>query len=199
VESLNASPGLADGRRPFAEVESPLAEVQSHRVLRTFGFIDIGGFTRYANVEGDDRAVQQLSEFRAIVRSVGSATGVRVAKWLGDGAMLVSTEAPALVRAVIEVMRRTRRAELDLPVHAGVAQGQVILFEGDDHIGATVNLAARLADLAGPWQIFAPADTLPGLERAGAIVGELTVPGFDHPIRVADLALVADLVEVLNL
>lgn len=173
--------------------------IHSHRVLRTFGFIDLGGFTRFANVEGDDRAVQELSEFRAIVRAVGSATGVRVAKWLGDGAMLVSTDAPSLVAAVLEVMRRMRAAELALPLHAGVAQGRVILFEGDDHIGVTVNLAARLAGLAEAWQIYAPADTLPGLSRSEAVVGLVDVAGFADPIEVADLARASTLVEALNL
>ena len=33
-----------------------------------------------------------LTGFRALVREVASEHGVRVAKWLGDGAMFVSTE-----------------------------------------------------------------------------------------------------------
>lgn len=171
----------------------------SHRVLRTFGFVDIGGFTSYANAEGDDRAVEQLSRFRSIVRAVGSGTGVRVAKWLGDGAMLVSLEPAALVSAVLDIMRGMRNEQLDVSLHAGVAQGQVILFEGDDHIGSTVNLAARLADEAGPWQILAPVNTLPGLANTNARIGPLTVPGFPEPVDVADLALVESLVSALNL
>lgn len=171
----------------------------SHRVLRTFGFVDIGGFTSYANARGDDRAVEQLSEFRTIVRGVGSATGVRIAKWLGDGAMLVGLEPVSLVSAVLDIMRRMRSAELDLALHAGVAQGQVILFEGDDHIGATVNLAARLADAAGSWQIFAPTDTLPGLASSDAVLGPVDVPGFPEPIDLVDLSKVEALIRTWNL
>lgn len=171
----------------------------SHRVLRTFGFVDIGGFTAYANAEGDDRAVAQLSEFRAIVRAVGSGTGIRVAKWLGDGAMLVGLEPTSLVSAILDIMRRMRAAELALSLHAGVAQGLTILFEGDDHIGSTVNLAARLADEAGPWQIYAPTDTLPGLANSDAPIGELVVPGFPEPIDVADLSRVEALIRTWNL
>lgn len=173
--------------------------VGGHRVMRTFCFVDIGGFTAYANAEGDDRAVEQLSEFRTIVRGVGSATGIRIAKWLGDGAMLVGLEPVSLVSAVLDIMRRMRNAELDLSLHAGVAQGRTILFEGDDHIGSTVNLAARLADAAGPWQIFAPTDTLPGLANSDAPIGEVTVPGFPDPIDVADLSLVEALIRTWNL
>lgn len=173
--------------------------VKSRRVRRTFGFVDIGGFTHYANVYGDDKAVEQLGQFRAIVRAVGSASGVRVAKWLGDGAMLVSTEAPALVSALLDIMRRMQSSDAELPVHAGVAEGDVILFEGDDHIGVTVNLAARLAGMAESWQIFAPIDTLQGLRGTNAVIGPLEVAGFDEPIEVADLARVGALVEALNL
>ena len=175
------------------------APAVSHRVLRTFGFIDIGGFTTYANVEGDDRAVEQLSRFRSIVRAVGSGTGVRVAKWLGDGAMLVSLEPVSMVSAILDIMRRMKQGDLDFALHSGVAQGKVILFEGDDHIGSTVNLAARLADEAGEWQIFAPIDTLPGLSNTDAPVGSVSVQGFREAVEVADLARVESLIGALNL
>lgn len=184
----------------MAEVTSVFETgVTGHRVLRTFGFVDIGGFTAYANAEGDDRAVEQLSEFRAIVRGVGRATGVRIAKWLGDGAMLVGLEPVPLASAVLDIMRRMRNAELDLALHAGLAQGRTILFEGDDHIGSTVNLASRLADAAGPWQIYAPTDTLPGLANSDAPIGKLVVAGFPEPIDVADLSRVEALIRTWDL
>ncbi len=143
--------------------------------------------------------MEQLSKFRAIVRAVGSGTGVRVAKWLGDGAMLVSLEPVSMVSAILDIMRRMKRDELAFPLHAGMAQGHVILFEGDDHIGSTVNLAARLAELAGSWQIFAPLDTLPGLSKSEAPIGAVAVPGFPDPLEVADLSRVEALVGALNL
>ncbi len=171
----------------------------SHRVQRTFGFIDLSGFTTYGNTHGDDRAVEQLSVFRAIVRAVGSATGVRVAKWLGDGAMLVSIEPVSMMSAVLEIERRCQRHPLDLALHGGVAEGHVILFEGDDHIGVTVNLAARLADAAEPGQILAPVELLPGIRRTGAVVGPVKVPGFADPLEVADITRAVALVESRDL
>lgn len=164
-----------------------------------FGFIDLSGFTHYTVSNGDDRAVEQLSEFRRIVRSVASATGVRVAKWLGDGAMLVSVDSASLVIAIMRIMRAMRESEMELSLHAGVCDGNVILFEGDDHIGSAVNLAARLADLAEPWQILAPAELFPGVARTKAAIGPLDIAGFSEPVLVADLALVPHLVEALDL
>lgn len=164
-----------------------------------FGFIDLSGFTRFTATHGDDQAVAQLSEFRRIVRSVASATGVRVAKWLGDGAMLVSVDSASLAVAVMRIMRAMRDSEMELTLHAGVCSGHVILFEGDDHIGSAVNLAARLAGSAKPWQILAPADLFPGVARTRAALGPIDIAGFEEPVEVADLALVPHLVEALDL
>ncbi len=171
----------------------------SHRVKRTFSFLDLSGFTNFSYVEGDDAAVAELSKFRAVMRSVGSATGIRIAKWLGDGAMLVGLEPVASISAILRIMRESERAGLALPVHAGVAVGDVILFEGDDHVGVTVNLAARLSDAALPGQLLAPVDILPGVARSKAVLGEIDLPGFDGGLMVADLALVPELVESADL
>lgn len=177
----------------------PLAAPAAHRVRRTFAFVDLSGFTNLGNSAGDDVAVAELSTFRAIVRAVGSATGIRVAKWLGDGAMLVGLEPVSLLSAVLEIFRRCEEQALSLPLHAGAVEGDVILFEGDDHVGVAVNLAARLADAAGPGQLFAPVSTLPGVERTEAVIGPIELPGFTEPVDVADLALIPELVESLDL
>src|SRR3954447_13341817 len=75
------------------------------RVERTFAFVDLCGFTAFTESEGDQRAVEVLADFRACVRQVASDYGVRVAKWLGDGAMFVGVDQEALVSAVLEVER----------------------------------------------------------------------------------------------
>lgn len=173
--------------------------VEAYRVRRTFGFIDLSGFTRFSNEAGDDAAVRELSAFRAIVRSVGSSTGVRVAKWLGDGAMLVATDSALVVSAILEIGRRMRDRDLVLAMHSGVDEGLVILFEGDDYIGASVNRAARLADLAEPWQILAPVELFPGVATTEAAVGSASIQGFDEPVELADVAVVPQLIEALNL
>ena len=63
-----------------------------------------------------------------------------MAKWLGDGVMLVGTEAGPLIAAVGELALRLHDDEFD--IHAGIADGTVLLFEGDDYVGRPVNLAA---------------------------------------------------------
>ncbi len=169
-----------------------------YRVRRTIGFLDLSGFTGFSNAEGDDAAVEQLAIFRAIVRDTGAAKAIRVAKWLGDGAMFGGADGPAVLSCLLQVMQRVRQKGL-LEVHGGVATGEVILFEGDDYIGVSVNLAARLSDLAAPGQLLGPVTLLPGLAQTSAAIGPLPVPSFDEPIEVADLSRAAHLVESLNL
>src|SRR6266511_2001578 len=76
------------------------------RVRRYFAFVDLCGFTRFTELHGDEEAVAVLTGFRTLVRDVASEHGVRVGKWLGDGAMFVSTDGPALTTALIELDRR---------------------------------------------------------------------------------------------
>ena len=62
------------------------------RVPRTFVFVDISGFTNFTNENGDDAAGRLLASWRAVTRDVASETGVRIAKWLGDGCMIVAVD-----------------------------------------------------------------------------------------------------------
>jgi adenylate cyclase len=160
------------------------------RVRRYFAFVDLCGFTRFTEVHGDEQAVTALTGFRALVREVASEHGVRVGKWLGDGAMFVSTDGESLVRALTDLERRAESA-VTLPLHAGLAGGDVILFEGDDYIGSPVNLAARLCDDATPGEFLAEA----GLAELAPVgthvrpVGSRMVPGFIRPVSVVAVGL----------
>ena len=69
------------------------------RVQRTFAFVDVSGFTAFTDREGDAAAVEMLETIRAIIRRLSSVHGVRVAKWLGDGAMLVGVEPEPVIEA----------------------------------------------------------------------------------------------------
>src|ERR671922_222254 len=138
------------------------------RVRRYFAFIDLCGFTRFTEVHGDEESVAVLTAFRTLVREVASEHGVRIAKWLGDGAMFVSTEAPALGAAIVALQRQAL-GDVHLPIRAGVSGGDVILFEGDDYIGGPVNLAARLSDVAGPGECLATADMADFVPEGGEV------------------------------
>lgn len=128
------------------------------RVDRCFGFVDLCGFTAFADRRGDDQVVLVLAELRATLREVAARRGVRIVKWLGDGAMLSSTMVDAVVALTVEIASRMNDFAPSLPIRGGLAAGPVIMFEGDDYIGHPVNVAARLCDQAQPHQLLATVD-----------------------------------------
>ena len=119
------------------------------RVFRCFAFVDMCGFTRMNDTLGDDEALAVLAEFRSIVRGLSPDHGIRVGKWLGDGCMFVGTEVRPVVETVLDLTERMENASIVLPLRIGIAAGKVIVFEGDDFIGMSINLASRLCDAAG--------------------------------------------------
>ncbi len=160
------------------------------RVVRSFGFVDLCGFTHFTAIEGDDPATRVLAEFRRTVRDVASGRGVRVAKWLGDGAMIVGVQAGPLVVAMLEIEAIAEDARSLLPIRAGLATGPVILFEGDDYIGTPVNLANRLCDMAQPGEVLAVpqlAVYCPPWADAGE-AHPVPVAGFPAPVEVVSMA-----------
>ncbi len=80
--------------RPGTGSEHPdeLPATNYLQIERTFCFADLSGFTRYTSEHGPLAAVDRLGEFREVSRDVAAKRGVRVAKWLGDGVMMVGTE-----------------------------------------------------------------------------------------------------------
>ena len=99
------------------------------RVRRTFAFLDLSGFTALTESEGDERAVTVLGVFRAALRDICSRRGVRIAKWLGDGAMLVSVETMPLVAATLEMKAAIDVAPEPVTIRCGVTTGGVILLD----------------------------------------------------------------------
>ena len=128
---------------------------------RTFAFVDICGFTALTEQQGPQRAVLALKTFRALVKEVAGRRGIRVAKWLGDGALLVGVLPGPTIATVAELTGRFETISLDL--RAGVASGVSLLFDGDDYIGRPVNLASRLCDEAHPGELLADEESLRGL------------------------------------
>jgi adenylate cyclase len=159
------------------------------RVLRSFAFLDISGFTAFTDQEGDAASVNALADFRLVVRDVSSHSGVRVAKWLGDGAMFVGVETQPLISALLDIGNRLRANGFPLGLRAGITLGEVILFEGDDYIGTPVNLASRLCSEAGPGQIYVTrvvAESAPsGVTHTE--IGAIDVRGFVEPVEIVAL------------
>ncbi len=146
------------GLRTGSGTEPPgqLPDASYLSIERTFCFADLTGFTAFTRDNGPLAAVEWLDEFRKISRDVAAKRGVRVAKWLGDGVMVVSTEPTPTIAWGGHLI--THFADAGFKVRIGLATGAALLYEGDDYIGEPVNLAAKLCAIAEPGQILAHCD-----------------------------------------
>ena len=159
------------------------------RVPRTFLFLDLSGFTNYTAAYGDAAAGRILGTFRTLVREVASERGTRIAKWLGDGCMVVSVDQMAAIEFVTDLERRASAVCAPLTLRAGLATGHALLFEGDDYIGSAVNMAARLCDYASGFDVLMPTMHLERLPEGVTAepYGEVELRGFPGKVDVVRL------------
>ena len=160
------------------------------RVPRTFAFVDLSGFTNYTAAFGDDAAGRLLSAFRTITREVASERGVRIAKWLGDGCMIVSVEQAACISFALDLEHRSAEVCAPLSLRVGMATGHALLFEGDDYIGSAVNMASRLCDAADPLEVLLPTMQIERLPEGVTATphGDVELRGFPGTINVVELS-----------
>src|SRR3984957_19133940 len=163
---------------------------------RAFAFVDLCGFTKFIAAHGEHAAVDAIARFRSLVRELAVRRGVRVAKWLGDGAMLIGVEVGPTIATAAELIGRYDGRTLE--IRGGVAHGKVLMIAGDDYIGRPTNLAARLCQVARPGELLSvgySAETLPpwvrvlgtrrvslqGIGRVGGVQKLGLVPDLDLP------------------
>ena len=153
-------------------------------------FTDLVGFTEFNDTVGDRTALDVLDRQTALARSVVEQhAGARVVKELGDGLMLWFPTAEAGLRGAAEfaiAARDARRSGFPLAVRMGLHYGECIR-RGDDLIGQTVNVAARISDLAGPGELLVSEEVLEASPEAGAglelsFVGPVSVKGVAEPV-----------------
>ena len=121
-------------------------------------FTDLVGFTEFNDIVGDQVAFELLElQTKMAELALGNCPGSRMIKELGDGLMMWFesaadglTTASALLAAVEEA-----RDDGDFPlaIRMGMHHGEV-MTRGDDVLGQTVNIAARVSALAGPGELL---------------------------------------------
>jgi class 3 adenylate cyclase len=125
-------------------------------VVRTFAFLDLCGSTALLERAGPKETLEVVSSFRSLVRSVTTRRGVRIAKWMGDGAMLVGVSSGPTIASVAEICGRMHSATL--PARAGVSVSMALLCDGDDYLGRGANFAARLCEAAEAHEVLVDQD-----------------------------------------
>jgi class 3 adenylate cyclase len=158
----------------------------------TILFTDIAGSTPMTQRLGDARAQDVVRAHNAIVRQALRAHGGHEIKHTGDGIMGSFTAATRAVECAIDIQKavseRTSEDER-LEVRLALNAGEPVAEEGDLY-GASVQLAARVRDVAGPGQILVT-EVVRGLTTGkGFLVsdtGEHALKGFEEPVRLYEV------------
>jgi adenylate cyclase len=179
--------------------------LQSHRREITVVFLDLRGFTAFAEVAKPDEVMGVLREFHAEMGKLILEHEGTLERFTGDGMMIffndpmpVPNPAERAVRmalamrdSVRDLTARWRKLGYELDCGMGLGQGYATLgaigFEGRwDYgaIGTVTNLAARLCGEAKPGQILVSRHLLGAVEGLveAESVGELSLKGFQRSI-----------------
>jgi adenylate cyclase len=179
--------------------------LKSHRREIVVVFVDLRGFTAFAESAEPEEVMSVLREYHAAMGEAIVAHEGTLERFTGDGMMIFFNDPVPIanpqeravrmalaMRATVEgLTTRWRKLGYDLDFGVGIAQGYATIgaigFEGRwDYgaIGTVTNLAARLCGEARPGQIlvsrrlYGAVDTLIDAEPAG----ELTLKGFAKPV-----------------
>lgn len=195
------SPSLAE-LIVAGDAEDPL---KSHRREITVVFLDLRGFTAFAETSEPEEVMGVLREYHAEMGRLILVHEGTLERFTGDGMMVFFNDpqpvpnpaeqairmAVAMRERVAELIQKWRKRGYDLDFGVGIAQGYATLgaigFEGRwDYgaIGTVTNLAARLCGEARPGQILISQRLLGTIEELVEVepVGELTLKGFHRPV-----------------
>lgn len=183
--------------------EDPL---KSHRREVTVVFLDLRGFTAFAETAEPEEVMAVLREYHAEMGRLILAHEGTLERFTGDGLMIFFNDpvpvpnpgeravrmADAMRDRVKELTLRWRKLGYHLDCGMGLAQGYATIgaigFEGRwDYgaIGTVTNLAARLCGEAKPGQILVPGRLLGTVEHLVEVeaIGEIALKGFHRPIK----------------
>jgi class 3 adenylate cyclase/YHS domain-containing protein len=151
----------------------------------TFVFADLAGYTALTEIHGDEHAVEMVEQYGSEVRELLPGFDAQEIKTIGDALLIRVPDAGKAVSLGIEIVDRICAKHAFPAVRIGMHHGPAIEREGD-YFGRTVNIAARVAALAGAGEVLATAETI---ESAGPLVsvelherGVSTLKGIEHPI-----------------
>jgi adenylate cyclase len=166
------------------------AEIELGQVTVTLCFIDLTGFTRYTEEEGDLEALDVIERFVATVETT-LPHDATIVKTIGDEVMVVSPDAASLTEWAVGFLGRfPQRPQPRVGIHCGEA-----VYRDGDYFGSQVNLAHRVVSRALAGEVLVTdrvAEAIEPREDLGLEpIGQVSLKGFPAPtdlfvVRAAD-------------
>jgi adenylate cyclase len=116
------------------------------------GFVDLVRFAAVTEQVADEELEQLIVRFEEVAHDAIADGGGRVVKMIGDAVMFVAEDPEQATRIAIDLVDAYAHDPLLPPARAGLSVGSVLARDGD-YYGPTVNLAARIVDIARPSRV----------------------------------------------
>jgi len=173
----------------------------AHEKTRVILFIDIVGYSTYANHSSDNKVLELVRRFENIVRDMVDSFGGRVVMTAGDAVMACWHEKESLSKAAVCSLRIIKKLDEGnkhvsrserIRVRVGIHCGQALQLQDGDIIGNAVNLSSRLQTAAKPGEVLMSATSAEiGKNFADMPVcnniGSMRMKGYDQAISVCCL------------
>jgi adenylate cyclase len=159
------------------DLEAPASDLG--QVPVTLCFIDLTGFTRYTEEEGDREALDVVENFVATVEATMPAEAT-IVKTIGDEVMVVSPEPGSLTEWAVALLNRfPRRPRPRVGIHYADA-----VYRDGDYFGTHVNLVHRVVGRAQAGEVLVTDRVTGSLAGRGLDcepIGEVNLKGFPAP------------------
>ncbi|HYC37754.1 MAG TPA: adenylate/guanylate cyclase domain-containing protein [Usitatibacter sp.] len=157
-------------------------------------FADVSGSTKLYEMVGDKAAHAAIDLCVKLFSALTEQHGGRVIKTIGDEVMAIFPEARQAARAAVDIqLGVSEMAPVDkvrLGVRVGMHHGAVVEREGDV-FGDTVNLAARLTEMAAKGQIITSLETVQKLDPIQRLdcrsLYEISVKGKEKGVAICEV------------
>ena len=154
---------------------------QLGRVQMAFCFVDLTGFTRYTEEEGDEEALDLVERFVETVEATLPSEAL-IVKTIGDEVMIVSPDPVSLTEWAVGFLALFGgRPQPRVGIHYGRA-----VYRDGDYFGGDVNLTHRVVAraLGGEILVTKPvADAIGGSEYLEFDpIGKVGLKGFPEPV-----------------
>jgi len=165
----------------IGHMESELdASADLGQVPVTLCFIDLTGFTRYTEEEGDLEALDVVENFVETVEGTLPPEAT-IVKTIGDEVMVVSADAASLTEwAVALLARLPERPRPRVGIHCANA-----VYRDGDYFGTHVNLAHRVVTRAQAGEVLVTGQVTAAIRRRDGLafepIGEVNLKGFPVP------------------
>ena len=155
-------------------------QAQLGRVQMAFCFVDLSGFTRYTEEEGDEEAFDLVERFVETVEATLPAEAT-IVKTIGDEVMIVSPDSVTLTEWAVGFLALFQeRPQPRVGIHVGRA-----VYRDGDYFGTDVNLTHRVVARALGGEVMVTRPVADAVGDSAYLefdpIGDVELKGFPEP------------------